>query len=56
MSRITGAVQFSYLGVVEGKITRYSTPTLSVDGVALTDLTINNSTGAGTTNILLFSN
>lgn len=43
-------------GVVEGKITRYSTPTLSVDGTALTDLTINNSTGTGTTNILLFSN
>lgn len=42
-------------GVVEGKITRYSTPTLSVDGVALTDLTVNNSTGTGTTNILLFS-
>lgn len=42
-------------GVVEGKITRYSTPTLSVDGVALTDLTVNNSTGTGTSNILLFS-
>lgn len=42
-------------GVVEGKITRYSTPTLSVDGAALSDLTISNNSGAGTSNILLFS-
>lgn len=43
------------IGVVEGRIPRFSTPTLKLDGQDIPDLTIKNNSGTGTSNIMLFS-
>lgn len=43
------------VGIVEGRISKYSTPVLKLDDQELTDLIIKNNSGVGTSNIMLFS-